>query len=209
MKKKSLPQLFIIESLRIQDEEAHIQEGDIISRMLTLSGKKDTKYFYIRTHRELQEIAKLFRISSYRYLHIACHANECGIDTTFETISNPALSAILRDCLYNTRLFVAACEMANKFLAERLFRETKILSFAGPSVAIRVDDAAALVSFYHLMFKKDDGSMENKDVRDVLNKLSNLYSVKINFFVRKRTHGLYNMYTFPTKDEGTSCQVDL
>ena len=47
MSKKTLPQLFIVESLKIEDEEEHRQEGDIVSRMLRLSGKKDTIYFYI------------------------------------------------------------------------------------------------------------------------------------------------------------------
>lgn len=36
MSKKTLPQLFIVESLKIEDEEEHRQEGDIVSRMLRL-----------------------------------------------------------------------------------------------------------------------------------------------------------------------------
>ena len=203
MKKKSEPQLFIIESLKMRDEEKHLYEGDIISRMLSLSGKTDTKYFYIRTRREMQEMADRFVRSKHRYMHISCHADESGIETTLETITNPELSDMLRDHLHRTRLFVSACAMANEDLAEQLFSKSEILSFAGPSVPIDFDDAAAFwVSFYHLMFKKDDGSMAGEYVKEVLNKLSILYDAQMNYFVRKKDSGLYNMHTFPIKDEG-------
>ena len=204
MKKKSQPQLFIIESLKIRDEEEHLQEGDIISRMLSLSGKTDTIYFYVRTRREMQEMADRFGRSNHRYMHISCHADERGIVTTFETITNPELSDMLRDHLPKTRLFVSACEMANEDLAEQLFRKSEILSFAGPSVPIDFDDAAAFwVSFYHLMFKKDDGSMAGEYVKEVFNKLSILYDVQMNYFVRKKGSRIYKMHTFPIRDEGT------
>ena len=208
MKKKSLPQLFIIESLKIQDEEEHRQEGDIVSRMLNLSGKPDTIYFYIRTSHELSRIVDRFSSSNYRYLHISCHADALGMATTFDTIDNRELSDIMEDRLYRTRLFVSACEMANDDLARHLFRKTRILSFAGPTEPIDFGDAAAFwVSFYHLMFKKDDGSMEGRHVKEVLNKLSALYDVQMSLFVRKKNRQEYSTYTFPNKYKGTPRHV--
>ena len=118
----------------------------MISRMLNLSGKTDTIYFYIRTRRELQEMIDRFGRSNHRYLHISCHANSLGIDTTFDTLSNSELSDMLRHQLHRRRVFVSACEMANEDLAEKLFRESGILSFAGPMVSIDFDDAAAFGS---------------------------------------------------------------
>jgi len=67
MTKKTKPEVFIIESLNLQDENDHLQEGDLISRMLHLVGKAGTQYYYIRTERELEEIVDLFDESDCRY----------------------------------------------------------------------------------------------------------------------------------------------
>ena len=204
MSQKTLPQLFIVESLKIEDEEEHRQEGDIVSRMLHLSGKKDTIYFYIRTRRELEKMVDRFDKSNYRYLHISCHANSHGIRTTFDTLSNSKLSDMLRHQLRNRRVFVSACAMANEELAGELFAKSEILSFAGPIVRIGFDDAAAFwVSFYHLMFKIDEDSMAGENVRDILNKLSVIFDVQMNYFVRSKSNRGYKMHAFPIQDEET------
>ena len=203
MRKKTLPQLFIVESLKIKDEEEYRQEGDIVSRMLRLSGKKDTIYFYIRTRRELEKMIDRFGKSNYRYLHISCHANPHEISTTYDTIPNSKLSDMLLHQLHNRRVFVSACEMANEELASKLFAKSEILSFAGPIVRIGFDDAAAFwVSFYHLIFKIDEDSMAGENVRDILNKLSVIFNVKMNYFVRSKSYRGYKMYTFPIRNEG-------
>ena len=108
MMTKTSPELFIIESLEIVDEKAQRQEGDIISRMLSLSGKTATEYYYIRTCRELRKMIDMFGTSNNRYLHISCHADPVGIATTFDTLNNSELSVMLRDHLRNRRLFVSA-----------------------------------------------------------------------------------------------------
>ena len=83
---QTIPELFIIESLTLDDEADGRQEGEILSRMLRLAGKTKTKYFYIRTKRELEEIIDLFDESKYRYLHISCHANDSEMGTTFDDV---------------------------------------------------------------------------------------------------------------------------
>jgi hypothetical protein len=60
MSESTIPEIFIIESLRIKDEANGHQEGQLLSKMLHLSGKEKTKYFYIRTKKELDEIIDLF-----------------------------------------------------------------------------------------------------------------------------------------------------
>ncbi len=57
---KTIPEVFIIESPSIDDEDSSQQEGEILSKMLHLSGKSKTKYFYIRTKRELGKMIKMF-----------------------------------------------------------------------------------------------------------------------------------------------------
>lgn len=71
----SKPEVFIIESLELEDEKRNCFEGKILSQILYLSGKKSI-YYYIRKKRELEEIVSEFHQSEYRYLHISCHGNE-------------------------------------------------------------------------------------------------------------------------------------
>lgn len=66
------PEVFIIESLQLPDEEIDRFEGNRLADMLVLSDKK-CKYFYIRTAIELTKIMEVFDESQYRYLHLSCH----------------------------------------------------------------------------------------------------------------------------------------
>ena len=92
---KTDPELFIIESLQLEDERDGVQEGDIIARMLQVAGKQRTRYYYIRTRREIEEIIPIWGRSKLRYLHITCHANKYGIHTTFDFISYRDLEKFL------------------------------------------------------------------------------------------------------------------
>ncbi len=180
---KTNPEVFIVESLSLEDEAARRQEGAILSRMLKLSGKVNTKYFYIRTERELEEIVDLFDDSQHRYLHLSCHADRTSMDTTFDCISFKKLGEMLRPCLRNRRVFVSACEMANRNLAEQLLSGTGCYSLIGPSKAINFDDAAAFwVSFYHLMFKANERGMGRKNLQWCITELSALFGEPINYF---------------------------
>lgn len=145
---KTKPELFIIESLTLDDEKAKRQEGDIISRMLHLAGKTGTQYYYIRTVRELDEMIDLFDDSHYRYLHISCHADKSGMATTFDDVPYAVLGEMLRPCLSNRRVFVSACQMASIRLAKELLPDTGCNSLIGPKQSIAFDNAAAFwVSF--------------------------------------------------------------
>jgi hypothetical protein len=182
------PDLFIVESLDLEDEELGRQEGEILARMLKLSGKTSTKYYYIRTERELDEIIDLFDSSDYRYLHISCHANKRGMGTTFDSISYTSLGEKLKECLEGKRVFVSACEMANDTLATELLKKTGFYSLIGPAAKINFDDSAAFwVTFYHLMFKLDDKRMKHRNVEFYVKELSTLFDEPINYFRRDET----------------------
>lgn len=179
----TVPEVFIIESLTIKDENSKRQEGEILSKMLHLSGKSKTKYFYIRTERELEKIIELFDKSRYRYLHISCHANKTDMGTTFDDVSYNKLGELLNSCLSGRRVFVSACDMANKKLAAELLPGTGCISLIGPSRAIAFDDAAAFwVAFYYLMFKANDQAMKRADLEHNITALSRLYRQPISYF---------------------------
>lgn len=177
------PELFIIESLKLSDEENGSHEGEILARTLRLSGKDKTKYFYIRTERELDEIIDIFEDSEYRYLHISCHANAKSMGTTFDSITFDSLREKLDNCLDGRRVFVSACQMANKALAEALLNNTGCYSLIGPANKINMDDAAAFwVTFYHLIFKLNDNAMKRSNIQHYIKELSSLFEEDINYY---------------------------
>ena len=180
---KTKPELFIIESLTLQDEKAERQEGDIISRILQLSGKTETQYYYIRTIRELGQIIDIFGKSKCRYLHISCHADRSGMSTTFDALVYSDLGKMLRPCLSNRRVFVSACQMASEGLAKELLPNSGCYSLIGPKKSIAFDSAAAFwISFYHLMFKADEQKMIQANLKRRIAELSELYEEPINYF---------------------------
>jgi hypothetical protein len=96
--KDSIPEVFIIESLSFDDEEEEYYEGQIISKILKLN-QKQSKYYYIRTKKELRVVLEKFRDSNYRYLHLSCHANRREMCTTLDSIPFDELSTLLRPYL--------------------------------------------------------------------------------------------------------------
>ncbi|MCT8999935.1 hypothetical protein NYR58_16220 [Chelativorans intermedius] len=185
---RTIPELFIIESLTLEDEKAGRQEGELISRMLRLGGKTRTQYYYIRTEVELEEMIDLFDESNYRYLHISCHANSHGMALTFGDLSFSKLAGMLNPCLEDRRVFVSACEMANESLAAAILRETGCYSLIGPKRSIRFSDAAAFwVAFYHLIFKANKLSMKRETLRRRITELSAIFEEPINYFASSST----------------------
>jgi len=90
----SKPELFIIESLELNDEKKGYFEDKIWSGMLNLSEKKCI-YYYIRTRTELIEILDEFYMTDYRYLQLSCHASRRKMATTFDSIFFSDLGEIL------------------------------------------------------------------------------------------------------------------
>ena len=186
----SIPEVFIIESLDFQDEADGNYEGQLISNILRLN-KKDSKYFYIRTKKELIAVLDKFRESNYRYLHISCHANDTEMSTTLDSIPFPELSRILRPHLKERRLFLSACEMANKELAGQLLPGSGCFSLMGPAEEIAFSDAAITwASLYHLMFNHDRDVMKRGVLLTNARSLRTLFGVPLNFYwyeVKTRT----------------------
>ena len=85
------------------------------------------------------------------------------------------------------RVFVSACEMANKNLARQLLKNSGCYSLIGPSKSINIDDAAAFwVSFYHLMFKANERGMGRKDLQWCITELTALFDEPINYYSSSR-----------------------
>jgi len=184
----SKPNVFIIESLEFEDEEKDLYEGKVLSKILNLNGI-DSQYYYIRTKQELDEIIQKFDESDYRYLHISCHGSPNSLETTLDSVSFNELNEMLASCLDKKRVFISACEMVNESLAEALISETGCYSVIGPSEPVLFSDATIfLASFYHLMFGENEKSMKRGEIKTVLEKTTDLFDVKVNYFSKSKKH---------------------
>jgi hypothetical protein len=187
---KTIPQVFIIESLRLSDEEEERFEGRILKQILRLSEKRSS-YYYIRTRRELQRIATIFGKSGFRYLHISCHGNEDTMATTFDHLSFAEVGAILRPHLRGRRVFLSACEMTNRDFASELLTDSGCHSVIGPAEAVAFSDAALLwSSFYHLAFRTNDAVMQREWVLAHLKSTASLFQLRMNYFSSSRSKGI-------------------
>ena|ERR1041384_838311 len=180
------PKVFIIESLKFKDESNNYYEGQLISKILTMSDIKH-KYFYFRTEKELKALLSKFYDLNYRYLHISCHGNSTSIATTLDNIPFSKLAKLLETNLYKKRLFLSACLSANKNLANAIFKTTGCYSLIGSDEKINIDDAAIFwASFYQLMFKKNTKAMKRDDIIPTLKKLVNVHELPIKYFTAKQ-----------------------
>jgi len=182
------PEVFIVESLRFADEEAGRLEGRMLSHMLNLH-KKRSKYYYIRTKKELIAVLNLFKKSEYRYLHLSCHGDETGMATTLDEIDFDELGKIMIPYLKDKRLFVSACEMVNDNLANAIIPKSGCLSVIGPNTNIGFSDAAIFwSSVYHLMFSENVHGMKSDALKRNIEKVSTLFNVEINYFAKSKSN---------------------
>jgi hypothetical protein len=158
----TIADVFIIESLKFEDEKRDNFEGKFLSQMLNFEGKKPL-YYYIRTKAELHEVMKLFKESNYRYLHISCHGDPVALYTTLDPLPFRELSSIVNPYLLKRRIFVSACSAVNDNLARTIIPTSGCYSIVGPIDDIYFGHAAIIwASFYHLMFELDRKKDEEK-----------------------------------------------
>jgi hypothetical protein len=190
----STPDVFIIESLDFSDERKQRTEGQFIAHVLKLTGI-GTKYFYIRTTRELEAVLKRFDKSNYRYLHISCHGTQCkkipiGIALTLDRLSFKELAQLLSPHIRKRRVFFSACQVATEELAEALLVGTGCYSVIGPATDIGFDEAAIYwASLYHIMLRDGDPFMKHKGLRHGVQELSRLFRVNMRYFRTSKSDG--------------------
>ena len=181
----SVPEVFIIESLELIDENKDRREGAVLASILRMCGKKPL-YYYIRTRAELEYIAKEFESSGYRYLHISCHGNDESLSTTLDSISYKDFAAIFKNRLDKRRLFVSACSTGNEIFAGLVGAKSPgVLSVAAPVDDIDFDIAVAFWSaFYVKIFDINPKSMNSDRLAEVLKALVSLFGAKIHWSKR-------------------------
>ena len=186
-RKKTKADVFIIESLRFNDEDDKLFEGRFLSQILHFGGKESI-YYYIRTEQELAEVLKKFEESRYRYLHLSCHGTRTSISTTLGPIPLPKLGRLLQPYVERRRLFMSTCLAVNDNLARNVIPTSGCYSIIGPTRKVNFDDAAILwASFYHLVFREDPMGMGREDIISTLQKVVNTFEVPLNYFSVSRS----------------------
>lgn len=186
------PEVFIIESLNLEDEAANRFEGKVLADILRMCGK-EPKYFYFRTKDELVMLSQLFRESDYRFLHVSCHGNAASISTTLDDVSYIEFSNIFENNLRNRRLFVSACELGNELFSTVVFGKNKgMYSVAGPVDKIAFSEAVGFWgAFYTKIFAENGYFVKNVSVRSAMQSLCNLYKMKFHWSWHNTYHRRY------------------
>jgi hypothetical protein len=183
----STPNVFIIESLKFEDEDAGYHEEHFISHILRLSGR-EVRYYYIRTKAELEEVLEKFEDSGFRYLHLSCHGNAKGMALTLDNLPVVEMGEMFRPFLDDRRVFLSACELMTPELAANLLEATSCHSVIGPAEVVDVDQAALFwASVYHLMFRNDAQSMKLRDLRESVSGAAELFGVPMRYFTRSKS----------------------
>jgi hypothetical protein len=184
---KTIPEVFIIESLDPDDEGNGRFEGSIISSMLRLH-EKSPKYRYIRTRKQFEKAVKQFSKSSYRYLHISSHADQLGMCTTNQdVIDYEELAEILNPHMEGRRLFLSACSMVHEALARNIIPTSGCYSVVGPTEDIYFSDAAIVwSSVYHLLFSENYEKISHKALKDKLLQVCDLFQVKLAYYSKSK-----------------------
>jgi hypothetical protein len=196
MEPKSHAEVYIIESLDF-DDEGERKEGEILSRTLTLSGKKPI-YRYVRTKQEFNHFLDDFVRSKYRYLHISCHGNVDLIGLTLDQYDYDEFVTNVANALNDRRLFISSCKTVTDRFATKLFTASTCMSLAGPKKSINFDSAAVFWStFYHMMFMKDSARMTRDDIAKTMLIVSWALAEPFNLFIRTGK-GKHKHYALPS-----------
>lgn len=184
-KDKTIPKVFILESLDFEDESNGHFEGEIIYNILRMS-TVECEYYYYRTKMELGFFLQRFKESNFRYLHLSFHANHEGVYTTMdEFISIKDLAFMLENFLDNRRLFLSACSLTTDNLANEIFGNTDCYSIMGANEDISMNDAAVFwSSFYHLMFNREKTFIKHEDLKTILYKLRKSFEIPLRYYRR-------------------------
>jgi len=177
------PEVFIIESLTVENEIRDRYEGKALRDSLRISGQKPA-YYYVRDYNQLLQAIELFRHSGYRFLHISAHGSVDRVNTTLESITNQEFASALNGKLKNRRLFFSACEIGSGGLPQLIqaANNNGMYSITAPLDTIQFCIACAFwTAFYARVLNENPLGMEVDVLKPTLTELCNFFSVRINW----------------------------
>ncbi len=179
---KTEPEVFIIESLSIEDEIRGRFGGKALRDNLRIAGQRPG-YIYVRDTKEFEDAIELYRHSSYRFLHISAHGSLSGLATTLEVISNQEFAQICKSKLRNRRVFFSSCEVGSGMLGVLLHGQNKgIHSVVAPLDKILFGVSSAFwTALYIRAITINPFGMNGNTLKPILEKLCDLFEVRLNW----------------------------
>jgi hypothetical protein len=178
VKKSTAYGVFIIESLHLGDEP----DAKVMNKILNMSNIV-TLYNYAHSVAEFERLLEEFKKSNFRYLHLSCHADSKGLEIDGEDYTNQRLANFLKGGMNNKRLFMSACQGANRSLANKVIIGSGAMSLIGTPTDLYFDKAVLFwPSFYHVINKLDSEHMNRKILIKTLQKCTDLFGVQINYY---------------------------
>lgn len=184
---KTIADVYIVESLRPNDEGNGRFEGIFLSHLLRLHGK-NPQYRYVRTKGEFETAIRRFGESRYRYLHISAHGDPDGIRlTNQDDVDVEDLAEMLEPYMKGRRLFFSSCEVASERLAREVIPFTLCTSVVGPTERIDFHDSAVVwATIYHLVFSEDSQVITRANLLEKLKKACDLFEVEFAYYTKTK-----------------------
>ncbi|UOO76936.1 hypothetical protein LVJ85_13260 [Neisseria sp. Dent CA1/247] len=179
----TISEIFIIESLSIENENDGKTDGKLLFEILKFYGK-NPKYFYLRTTEELEEILEIYFTSQYRYLFLSCHGDNNSLGLTFNLLTYEEFAKLTAGKLNNRRLFVSACELGNENFARAIFDENRgIFSIIAPINNVSFDSMLPFWSSYFHLSLQEENKMTSSQIKPLLMNLTSIFQdTSISYF---------------------------
>lgn len=169
--------VFIIESLEAEE----FFDGEYLEEILKLQNI-EVYYHWVSCKTELEKALLDFENTDIRYLYFSCHANSKGIKLSNAFISNKIFNEMLKDKLYNKRVFFSACSTGNRDLASIIIKNGAY-SLIAPPYKIQFEKAALFwASFFLLVAEIDSYKLKRKTIKPKIIQCAYFFKVPINYY---------------------------
>lgn len=178
----TISDVFIMESLRREDEFEDRLEGVTLARLLRLAGK-NPKYHYFEDENELPYLIRLFRQSQYRYIHFSSHGSPTEVLLQNGSMTYQKFASYFKGHLQLRRAFFSSCSLGSEMFSEVMAGQNKGMhSIVAPAEPISFAHAAVIYqTLYVSLFVAESQQVKHEDIRLRLTALKNLYPVKMHF----------------------------
>jgi hypothetical protein len=179
---QSHPEVFIIESLAMDEERKGAFEGRALYESLKTLGKQPL-YHYVRSADELRQALSLFRHSKYNFLHFSLHGSPTSVFTTLDELSNQEFAEITSKKLPNRRVTFSACSLGSGSLVQDIQRQNKgVESIAAPLGEIEMHMAMPFwLAFYCRALHENGLNFSAQKLSSLLQPLCSYFSIRLNW----------------------------
>lgn len=183
---KSVPKVFIIESLGADDVNNHRCDGKILEAQLKLLGEEPV-YRYVLNVSDLRKALCEFDEAEFRFLHISCHgdsskvylaANPCGESYT-------EFAKCFSSKVALSRVTFSACKLGSKYFFKEFYRWNKgVQSVAAPMNDLPFQRGSLYWAAYYTKLIEECRNSNNHIHRDFIECVVPLLSRALNVSMR-------------------------